>query len=677
MKPWRYWILPLVAVASVRADFAEPMRVTDGSGRATQTATGLDVANNAYIAYVIDERIAIRVIGPDLDVAVPMEGSGTGQGDPDFATTSGGKTYLSFSQQEEGGSGEGREIFLTWNGSGGFLEPVNVSKNRVDDSAPKLVLDDLGRPHIIWAQRIQEETRVMYWRETSPGESPVEAAPVAMGDYPAIFVDSAGDVHLVYSRENDLYYNRGVGGVFSTAGERLVTGTPTEPEESAAIGGDSFGNIVICYQSRRALYYATLAPGEALRARLIDTGGVQDPRMRVRSQGQISIAYLKGGDIEHVTGVPAFLNQPEAIVVSPEVAESSPSIEIDLSGNLHLSFIREGDVYYTTNAATPTAEFSADPTLGEVPLKVRFADLSNGDIQVWDWDFGDGGRSTEPYPEHTYTAPGKYTVSLRVVGPGAVESTEVKNDFIFVQTASNTLRVPNQKVYPGQRDVWFPFLASHREPVYALTIMATYDPNLLLFKELTTAGTVLASLNPDFIHIRDGGIFIEAAVIIEIHEPIDNVHIAPGQSQTVWNAIFDVAEDAPVGAVTQLDLVNNRALSDVFNMFTIDGHSEFPLLTSSTVSIVEQGESGLFLRGDTDGNTTLDITDAVRILNYLFLGGSPPICEDASDVFDSGTVDISAAIALLNYLFLGGATPAVPFPAPGLDPSDDALTPCP
>jgi PKD repeat protein len=675
MKPWKLFLAPLcIAATSARADFAEPRRVNEVGGQATQTATGIDVANNAYIASVIGERIVIRVIGPDLDVAVPMEGSGAGQGDPDFATTPGGKTFLSFSQQADG-AGEGREILLTWNGSAGFLEPHNVSNNRVDDSAPKLVLDDLGRPHIVWAQRIQEETRVMYWRDSSPGESPVEAAPVAVGDYPAIFVDSAGDVHLVYSRENDLYYNRSTGGVFS--GERLVTGTPSDPESSAGIGGDSFGNIVICYESRRALYYATLAPGESLRSRLIDTGGVQDPRMRVRSQGQISIAYLKDGDIYHVTGIPAFLNQPEAIVVSPGVVESSPSIEIDLSGNLHLSFIREGEVYYTTNAASPTAEFSADPTLGEVPLEVRFADLSNGDIQVWEWDFGDGGRSTEPHPEHTYTAPGKYTVSLRVVGPGAVESTEVKTDFIFVQTASNTLRVPNQKAYPGQRDVWFPFIANHKEPVDAVTIMATYDPTILVFKELTLAGTVLGSLNPDFIHIRNGDVFIEAAVIIDLYEPIEDIHLPPGQNQTVWHAIFDVAEDAPVGAVTQLDLVNNRALSDVFNMFTINGLSEFPLLTSSSVRIVERGESGVFLRGDTDGNSTLDITDAVRILNYLFLGGSPPICEDASDVLDTGSVDISAAIALLNYLFLGGMTPAVPFPVAGLDPSDDALTPCP
>ena len=144
----------------------------------------------------------------------------------------------------------------------------------------------------------------------------------------------------------------------------------------------------------------------------------------------------------------------------------------------------------------------------------------------------------------------------------------------------------------------------------------------------------------------------------------------------MFNVVFDASPDAPVGAVTQLELVNNRAISDVFNMFTIGGRSVFPGLTSSTVTIVERGESGVFLRGDVDGNGGIDITDAIGILNYLFTGGTPPVCEDASDVRDTGTVDISAAITLLSYLFLGGPGPAVPFPVAGLDPSDDALTPC-
>ena len=32
----------------------------------------------------------------------------------------------------------------------------------------------------------------------------------------------------------------------------------------------------------------------------------------------------------------------------------------------------------------------------------------------WAWDFGDSGTSTEQHPEHTYTTPGTFTVTLTV-----------------------------------------------------------------------------------------------------------------------------------------------------------------------------------------------------------------------------------------------------------------------
>ena len=51
---------------------------------------------------------------------------------------------------------------------------------------------------------------------------------------------------------------------------------------------------------------------------------------------------------------------------------------------------------------------------GLPPLKVAFEDLSSGDPTSWAWDFGDGGTSTEQNPEHTYTDPGTYAVTLTV-----------------------------------------------------------------------------------------------------------------------------------------------------------------------------------------------------------------------------------------------------------------------
>src|SRR4030095_9482785 len=133
-------LLWVVAEPARGDDFAPPRRVSDGSGKATQAATGIDVANNAYIATVSDEKILVKIIGPDLDAQVPVAIQGLGQGDPDFATSSSGITHMTFSQIDAEAIDEGREIWTTTNAGGGgvFTPPRRITKNRIDDYAPRL-----------------------------------------------------------------------------------------------------------------------------------------------------------------------------------------------------------------------------------------------------------------------------------------------------------------------------------------------------------------------------------------------------------------------------------------------------------------------------------------------------------------------------------------------------------
>ena len=76
----------------------------------------------------------------------------------------------------------------------------------------------------------------------------------------------------------------------------------------------------------------------------------------------------------------------------------------------------------------------------------------------------------------------------------------------------------------------------------------------------------------------------------------------------------------------------------------------------------------VFKRGDTDGDGELLITDAVRILNYLFLGGDLISCLEAANFDNSESVDISDGIHVLTYLFRGGPPPAPPSGSCGPDP---------
>ncbi len=52
----------------------------------------------------------------------------------------------------------------------------------------------------------------------------------------------------------------------------------------------------------------------------------------------------------------------------------------------------------------------------EDPFTLAFIDLSMGDINAWNWNFGDSTTSVEQNPYHTYAEEGMYMVSLEVTG---------------------------------------------------------------------------------------------------------------------------------------------------------------------------------------------------------------------------------------------------------------------
>jgi len=84
-----------------------------------------------------------------------------------------------------------------------------------------------------------------------------------------------------------------------------------------------------------------------------------------------------------------------------------------------------------TVADPPSAAFSTTTTYGTPPHNVTFTDLSAGAPTAWDWDFGDGGSSTEQNPTYEYTVEGTYTVSL-TVSNACDEDTATEVDLIYI-----------------------------------------------------------------------------------------------------------------------------------------------------------------------------------------------------------------------------------------------------
>jgi hypothetical protein len=125
-----------------------------------------------------------------------------------------------------------------------------------------------------------------------------------------------------------------------------------------------------------------------------------------------------------------------------------------------------------------------------------------------------------------------------------------------------------------------------------------------------------------------------------------------------WVSSTELAAESPAAsAAGAVDVV----------VTNIDGQSAL-LAAGFAYGVLE----AQFQRGDADGTPGLNVTDAVKILSYLFRGEAIP-CTDAADVDDSGFVNLTDAVVLLRFLFQGGTAPPPPFEAPGADPTPDDL----
>jgi len=77
----------------------------------------------------------------------------------------------------------------------------------------------------------------------------------------------------------------------------------------------------------------------------------------------------------------------------------------------------------------PRSEFYAVPPKAATPKTIQFLSRSKGEITSYAWDFGDGEKSAEENPNHIYKDAGRFTVQLRVNGPGGTHR-KIKGNYV-------------------------------------------------------------------------------------------------------------------------------------------------------------------------------------------------------------------------------------------------------
>ena len=255
----------------------------------------------------------------------------------------------------------------------------------------------------------------------------------------------------------------------------------------------------------------------------------------------------------------------------------------------------------------------------------------------------------------------------------------------------------------GDSGITVPIYIDNLDPLAGWTLLIQYDPQVMQFSQINP-GPGVPSV-PDF-HIVDIDNNNGVASIGTIISFSVSVSLPSGVNHEVEQAVVAIPGSAPSGsysfgpangqvpANSNLDSVNSFSSSSgttiqpdpIQGTVTIGsgsspstdpgaGDDQSPGSGDNTTSSDDDPPANevTFLRGDVNGDGSLDVSDGSLLQLWLTGGGTTPPCLDAADVNDDGMVNLSDPIDLFEFLYQGSNPPPAPYPNAGSDPTADGL----
>ncbi|RYF79781.1 MAG: PKD domain-containing protein [Chitinophagaceae bacterium] len=153
---------------------------------------------------------------------------------------------------------------------------------------------------------------------------------------------------------------------------------------------------------------------------------------------------------------------------------------------------------YITVYSKPSVNFIANDSNGCAPFSVQFTDLSSaapGTTNTsWQWDFGNGTGATTQNAQTTFSAPGNYTISLKVTSDKGCFASFSKPAYIkltgglqlgFTNTPPARCRAPftvnftNTSIGPGALTYFWDFgdgnTSTQQNPLHTYTASGSYS----------------------------------------------------------------------------------------------------------------------------------------------------------------------------------------------------------
>ncbi len=280
--------------------------------------------------------------------------------------------------------------------------------------------------------------------------------------------------------------------------------------------------------------------------------------------------------------------------------------------------------------------------------------------------------TTTSFEDDTVSA-GAYEYGLRGVQAGDASVAEVCS----VTVVDLSIGIEDATGIAGQATMVMPLVASFSAPVEAYDVSLQLPGDLLDVNEVTVAGTIAGDLNAEQVLVDVGDTatgFVTAQIVMDAGPPFAGQEIPIGDDQTILLFDFAVAASGFVdGETRELNFVDGLGPDLVENRIILDGVAYAPGVDGAVITFLEQP---VFVRGDCNSDSSVNLADVIFGLTYLFGGGVPPECMKACDTDDTGNVNLTDEIYFLNTLFVPGSPPMPPpTGTAGPDPTPDSL-PC-
>ncbi len=218
----------------------------------------------------------------------------------------------------------------------------------------------------------------------------------------------------------------------------------------------------------------------------------------------------------------------------------------------------------------------------------------------------------------------------------------------------------------------FPYgLAFHNESTAYLQGEPTWASDFVFSLELTDSDT---PPNADTITLRIVVLEGDAPDIPQLISPSSGTTTSNTQPIFTWsstagaggNYTFQTATDQQFNniitsesGISDTTHIPQNPLPEGFLFWHVkavnsEGH-ESDYQSSPFLLIIDTSQPQI--RGDCNGDGDINVSDAIVIINYIFIGGDPPDPFIMGDPNCDDAVNVSDAVYLINYIFIGGPPP--------------------